>query len=159
MIREAQCRIVGLERRNTSTLMILMVVSLSSRTCREEISSTVNPGLPGSTTCSARTDDWSFLADPAERQGVWTIKYCCASRNDCSCPWVAKLGGWNRSEMTTGPQPLMNAISRTYILFRRYYGSTLFVREFKAVDSYRIGVRDRSTKKARFQAGFSKKAR
>jgi len=109
-------------------------------------------------------DDWSFLADPAERQEFWDpIKYIRLrpGRND----WFLSIGGearevWEQiGNDNWGQQPFMNAyLNERYMLyFDVHYGKHVrsFV-EFKSgLNSYRIGgPRPIDEKKLDFQAAF-----
>src|ERR1700752_3609904 len=108
--------------------------------------------------------DWSFLADPAERQEFWDpLKYIRLrpGRND----WFLSLGGeareiWEQiGNDNWGQQPFMNGyFNERYILyFDVHYGKHVrsFV-EFKSgLNSYRRGgPRPIDEKKLDFQAGF-----
>ncbi len=109
-------------------------------------------------------DDWSFLADPAERQEFWDpIKYIRlrSGRND----WFLSMGGearevWEQiGNDNWGQQPFMNAYfnERYMLYFDVHYGKHVrsFV-EFKSgLNSYRIGgPRPIDEKKLDFQAAF-----
>src|ERR1700740_2374314 len=109
-------------------------------------------------------DDWSFLADPAERQDFWDpIKYIRLrpARND----WFLSIGGearevWEQiGNDNWGQQPFMNGYfdERYMLYFDVHYAKHIrsFV-EFKSgLNSYRIGgPRPIDEKKRDFQAAF-----
>ena len=109
-------------------------------------------------------DNWSFLADPAERQEFWDpIKYIRLrpGRND----WFLSMGGearevWEQiGNDNWGQQPFMNGYfnQRYMFYFDAHYGKHVrsFV-EFKSgLNSYRIGgPRPIDEKKLDFQVAF-----
>src|SRR5258705_7222304 len=109
-------------------------------------------------------DDWSFLADPAERGEFWdSVKYIRLrpGRND----WFLSMGGearevWEQiGNDNWGQQPFMNGYfnERYMLYFDVHYGKHVrsFV-EFKSgLNSYRIGgPRPIDEKKLDFQAAF-----
>src|SRR5258706_1328054 len=109
-------------------------------------------------------DDWSFLADPAERQGFWDpIKYIRLrrGRND----WFLSMGGearevWEQiGNDNWGQQPFMNAYfnERYMLYFDVHYGKHVrwFVELKSGLNSYRIGgPRPIDEKKLDFQTAF-----
>ena len=109
-------------------------------------------------------DDWSFLADPAQRQEFWDpIKYIRLrpDRND----WFLSMGGearevWEQiGNDNWGQQPFMNGyFNERYMLhFDLHYGKHVrtFVELKSGINSYRIGgPRPIDEKKLDFQAGF-----
>jgi hypothetical protein len=109
-------------------------------------------------------DDWSFLADPANRQDFWDpIKYIRlrAGQND----WFMSMGGearevWEQiGNDNWGQQPFMNAyLNERYMLyFDVHYGKHVrsFVELKSGLNSYRIGgPRPIDEKKLDFQAAF-----
>jgi hypothetical protein len=109
-------------------------------------------------------DDWSFLADPAERQDFWDpIKYVRLrpGRND----WFLSMGGevryiWEQiGNDNWGQQPFMNGyFNQRYMLhFDIHYGKHFrsFVELKSGLNSYRIGgPRPIDEKKLDFQAAF-----
>ncbi|HWY68827.1 MAG TPA: alginate export family protein [Terriglobales bacterium] len=109
-------------------------------------------------------DDWSFLADPVQRQDFWdTIKYVRLrqDRND----WFLSMGGeareiWEQiGNDNWGQQPFMNGyFNQRYMLyFDLHYGTHVrtFVELKSGLNSYRIGgPRPIDEKKLDFQVGF-----
>jgi hypothetical protein len=109
-------------------------------------------------------DDWSFLADPTQRQEFWDlIKYIRLrpGRND----WFLSMGGearevWEQiGNDNWGQQPFMNGyFNERYMLhFDLHYGEHVrtFVELKSGINSYRIGgPRPIDEKKLDFQAGF-----
>ena len=109
-------------------------------------------------------DDWSFLADPAQRQEFWdSIKYIRLrpGRND----WFLSIGGevryiWEQiGNDNWGRQPFMNAyFNQRYMLyFDVHYGKHVrsFVELKSGLNSYRIGgPRPIDEKKLDFQTAF-----
>ena len=102
-------------------------------------------------------DDWSFLADPTERQEFWDpIKYIRlrSGRND----WFLSMGGeareiWEQiGNDNWGQQPFMNGYfnERYMLYFDVHYGKHVrsFVELKSGLNSYRIGGPGRSTKKS-----------
>jgi hypothetical protein len=109
-------------------------------------------------------DDWSFLADPTQRQEFWDpIKYIRLrpGRDD----WYLSMGGearevWEQiGNDNWGQQPFWNAyLNERYMLyFDLHYGEHVrtFVELKSGINSYRIGgPRPIDEKKLDFQAGF-----
>jgi hypothetical protein len=109
-------------------------------------------------------DDWSFLADTAERQDFWDpIKYIPlrSGRND----WFLSMGGETREiweqigNDNWGQQPFMNGYfnERYMFHFDVHYGKHVrsFVELKSGLNSYRIGgPRPIDEKKLDFQAAF-----
>jgi hypothetical protein len=109
-------------------------------------------------------DDWSFLADPAERQEFWDpIKYIPlrSGRNG----WFLSMGGeareiWEQiGNDNWGQQPFMNGYfnQRYMTYFDVHYGKHVrsFVELKSGLNSYRIGgPRPIDEKKLDFQAAF-----
>ncbi len=148
------------------TLMILMVVSLATPPLSrgQSVPTAESPAPARVYHLLREDDDWSFLADPAERQEFWDpIKYIRMrpGRND----WFLSIGGearevWEQiGNDNWGQQPFMNAyLNERYMLyFDVHYGKHVrsFV-EFKSgLNSYRIGgPRPIDEKKLDFQAAF-----
>ena len=109
-------------------------------------------------------DDWSFLADPAQRQDFWDpIKYIPlrSGRND----WFLSMGGeareiWEQiGNDNWGQQPFMNGYfnERYMFYFDVHYGKHVrsFVELKGGLNSHRIGgPRPIDEKKLDFQAAF-----
>jgi alginate export protein len=109
-------------------------------------------------------DDWSFLADPSERQDRWDpIKYIPLrlGRND----WFLSMGGeareiWEQiGNDNWGQQPFMNGyFNQRYMFYLDvHYGKHVrsFVELKSGLNSYRIGgPRPIDEKKLDFQAAF-----
>jgi Alginate export len=109
-------------------------------------------------------DDWSFLADPANRQDFWDpIKFIRlrSDRND----WFLSIGGearevWEQiGNDNWGQQPFMNAyLNERYMLyFDIHYGKHIrsFVELKSGLNSFRSGgPRPIDEKKLDFQAAF-----
>jgi hypothetical protein len=109
-------------------------------------------------------DDWSFLADPTQRQEFWDpIKYIRLrpDRND----WFLSMGGearevWEQiGNDNWGQAPFMNGYfnERYMLYFDLHYGEHVrtFVELKSGINSYRIGgPRPIDEKKLDFQAGF-----
>src|SRR5260221_7561632 len=109
-------------------------------------------------------DDWSFLADPTQRQEFWDpIKYIRLrpGRND----WFLSMGGearevWEQiGNDNWGQQPFMNGYfnERYMLYFDLHYGEHVrtFVELKSGLNSYRIGgPRPIDEKKLDFQAAF-----
>src|SRR5258705_12446035 len=148
------------------TLMILMVVSLAtSPLSRGQSVPTAESPAPARVYHLLREDDdWSFLADPDERQEFWdSIKYIRLRRvrND----WFLSIGGearevWEQiGNDNWGQQPFMNAYfdERYMLYFDAHYGKHVrsFVELKSGLNSYRIGgPRPIDEKKLDFQAAF-----
>src|SRR5580658_2731154 len=109
-------------------------------------------------------DDWSFLADPTQRQEFWDpIKYIRlrSGRND----WFLSMGGearevWEQiGNDNWGQQPFMNGyFNQRYMLhFDAHFGKHVrtFVELKSALNAFRIGgPRPIDEKKMDFQAAF-----
>jgi len=109
-------------------------------------------------------DDWSFLADPTQRQDLWdSIKYIRlrSDRND----WFLSIGGevryiWEQiGNDNWGQQPFMNGYfnERYMPYFDVHYGKHVrsFVELKSGLNSYRIGgPRPIDEKKLDFQTAF-----
>jgi len=109
-------------------------------------------------------DDWSFLADPAQRQEFWDpIKYIRlrSGRND----WFLSIGGearevWEQiGNDNWGQSPFTNGYfnERYMLYFDVHYGEHVrtFVELKSGLNSYRIGgPRPIDEKKLDFQVGF-----
>src|ERR1700688_1963953 len=148
------------------TLMILMVVCLSMPPLSrgQSVPSTESPAPARIYHLLREDDDWSFLADPAQRQEFWDpIKYIRLrpGRND----WFLSVGGearevWEQiGNDNWGQQPFMNAyLNERYMLyFDVHYGKHVrsFVELKSGLNSYRIGgPRPIDEKKLDFQAAF-----
>src|SRR5271169_1130553 len=148
------------------TLMILMVVSLATPPLSggQSVPTAESPAPARIYHLLREDDDWSFLADPAERQEFWyRIKYI-RLRSDRS-DWFLSMGGearevWEQiGNDNWGQQPFMNGYfnERYMLYFDVHYGKHVrsFV-EFKSgLNSYRIGgPRPIDEKKLDFQAAF-----
>jgi hypothetical protein len=148
------------------TLMISIVVFLATQPLSrgQSVPAPESPATARIYHLLREDDDWSFLADPAERQEFWDpIKYIRLrpGRND----WFLSIGGearevWEQiGNDNWGQQPFMNAyLNERYMLyFDVHYGKHVrsFV-EFKSgLNSYRIGgPRPIDEKKLDFQAAF-----
>jgi hypothetical protein len=146
-----------------SILAVALLVGLPL--ARAQSDQTSAPVIPDRSYKLLREDDeWSFLADPAERQEFWDpIKYIRLrpGRND----WFLSIGGeareiWEQiGNDNWGQKPFMNAYfnERYMLYFAVHYGKHVrsFV-EFKSgLNSYRIGgPRPIDEKKLDFQAAF-----
>src|SRR6267142_5998564 len=148
------------------TLMILMVVSLATPPLSrgQSVPTAESPAPARVYHLLREDDDWSFLADPAERQEFWDpIKYIRMrpGRND----WFLSIGGearevWEQiGNDNWGQQPFMNSyLNERYMLyFDVHYGK--HVRTFlglkSGLNSFRIGgPRPIDEKKLDFQVGF-----
>src|SRR5882757_581347 len=148
------------------TLMILTVVFLATpRLSRGQSIPTAESPAPARIYHLLREDDdWSFLADPADRQEFWDpIKYIRLrpARND----WFLSMGGearevWEQiGNDNWGQSPITNGYfnQRYMLLFDVHYGKhvrTFF--ELKSGLNYdRIGgPRPIDEKKLDFQVGF-----
>jgi hypothetical protein len=145
---------------------ILIVMSLASPlTLRgQSISTTESFASSRNYHLLREDDDWSFLADPAQRQDFWdTIKYIRLrqDRND----WFLSIGGEGREiweqigNDNWGQQPFMNGyFNERYMLhFDLHYGNHVrtFVELKSGLNSYRIGgPRPIDEKKLDFQVAF-----
>jgi hypothetical protein len=148
------------------TLMIIMVVSLATPPLSrgQSVLTAESPAPTRIYHLLREDDDWSFLADPANRQEFWDpIKYI-RMRSDQN-DWFLSIGGeareiWEQiGNDNWGQQPFMNAYfnERYMLYFDVHYGKHVrsFV-EFKSgLNSYRIGgPRPIDEKKLDFQAAF-----
>jgi len=146
--------------------MILIIVSLAApRPSRgQSVTTAESPALARVYHLLREDDDWSFLADPANRQDFWDpLKYIRLrqERDD----WFMTIGGearevWEQiGNDNWGQQPFWNAyLNERYMLnFDVHYGKhfrTFF--ELKSgINSFRIGgPRPIDEKKLDFQAGY-----
>jgi hypothetical protein len=148
------------------TLLILVAVSLLTPSLsRGQSISTAESPTPARVYHLLREDeDWSFLADPAERQEFWgPIKYIRlrSDRND----WFLSIGGearevWEQiGNDNWGQQPFMNGYfnERYMLYFDVHYGKHVrsFVELKSGLNSYRVGgPRPIDEKKLDFQVAF-----
>src|SRR5258706_4599189 len=153
-------------KRHMRTLLILMVVSFAiPRLSQGQSVPTAESPAPARVYHLLREDDdWSFLADPAERQEFWDpIKYIRLrpGRND----WFLSIGGearevWEQiGNDNWGQQPFMNGYfnERYMFYFDVHYGKHVrsFMELKSGLNSYRIGgPRPIDEKKLDFQAAF-----
>src|SRR5580692_6789182 len=147
-------------------LMILMVFSLAmSSLSRGQSVPAADSAPPARVYHLLREDDdWSFLADQAERRDFWdSTKYIRlrSGRND----WFLSMGGeareiWEQiGNDNWGQQPFMNGYfnERYMFYFDVHYGKHVrsFVELKSGLNSYRIGgPRPIDEKKLDFQAAF-----
>jgi len=144
---------------------ILIVMSLAHPLISGQAIPTAESSAPSRNYHLLREDDdWSFLADPAERQDLWdTIKYIRLrqDRND----WFLSMGGeareiWEQiGNDNWGQQPFMNGYfnERYMLYFDVHYGKHVrsFVELKSGLNSYRIGgPRPIDEKKLDFQVAF-----
>ena len=148
------------------TLTILLVISFAIPPLSrgQSIPTTESPAPARIYHLLRDDDDWSFLADPANRQDFWDpIKYIRlrAGQND----WFLSMGGearevWEQiGNDNWGQQPFMNAyLNERYMLyFDVHYGKHVrsFVELKSGLNSYRIGgPRPIDEKKLDFHAAF-----
>ena len=148
------------------TFPILIVMLLANPLIlRSQSIPTADSSAPSRTYHLLREDDdWSFLADPAQRQDFWDpIKYIPLreDRND----WFLSMGGearevWEQiGNDNWGQQPFMNGyLNERYMLyFDFHFGSHVrtFVELKSGLNSYRIGgPRPIDEKKLDFQVAF-----
>jgi hypothetical protein len=148
------------------TLMILVVVSLAIPPLSrgQSVPTAESPAPARIYHLLREDDDWSFLADPAERQEFWDpIKYIRlrSGRND----WFLSMGGeareiWEQiGNDNWGQQPFMNGYfnERYMLYFDVHYGKHVrsFVELKSGLNSYRSGgPRPIDEKKLDFQAAF-----
>jgi Alginate export len=146
--------------------MILVMVSLATPSLsRGQSVPTIESPSPSRIYHLLREDDdWSFLADPAERQEFWDpIKYIRLrpGRND----WFLSMGGeareiWEQiGNDNWGQQPFMNGYfnQRYMFYFDVHYGKHVrsFVELKSGLNSYRIGgPRPIDEKRLDFQVAF-----
>jgi hypothetical protein len=148
------------------TCIILMAVSLATPPFSrgQSVPTAESPAPARIYHLLREDDDWSFLADPAERQEFWDpIKYIrlWSDRND----WFLSIGGearevWEQiGNDNWGQQPFWNAyLNERYMLyFDVHYGKHFrtFVELKSGINSFRMGgPRPIDEKKLDFQAGF-----
>ena len=148
------------------TLTILMFVSFAipRLSHAQSIPATESPAPARVYHLLREDDDWSFLADPANRQDFWDpIKFIRlrSDRND----WFLSIGGearevWEQiGNDNWGQQPFMNAyLNERYMLyFDVHYGKHVrsFVELKSGLNSFRSGgPRPIDEKKLDFQAAF-----
>ena len=146
--------------------MILMLVSLATPqlSLAQSVATTESTAPERIYHLLREDDDWSFLADPAERQDFWDpIKYIRLrpDHND----WFLSIGGearevWEQiGNDNWGQQPFMNGYfnERYMLYFDVHYGSHVrsFVELKSGINSFRIGgPRPIDEKKLDFQAAF-----
>jgi hypothetical protein len=157
----------GIKRRDEMRAFAIVIVMLLANPLISQGQSIpiAEPSTPARTYHLLREDDdWSFLADPAERQDFWDpIKYVRLrpGRND----WFLSMGGevryiWEQiGNDNWGQQPFMNGyFNQRYMLhFDIHYGKHFrsFVELKSGLNSYRIGgPRPIDEKKLDFQAAF-----
>ena len=145
--------------------MLALALFFARAPARSQSASSAVPDLPDrSFKLLPEDEDWSFLADPANRQDFWDpLKYIRLrqERDD----WFMTIGGearevWEQiGNDNWGQQPFWNAyLNERYMLyFDLHYGK--HVRTFfelkSGLNSYRIGgPRPIDEKKLDFQAGF-----
>src|SRR6201987_3486282 len=146
-------------------LAILICLSLAPPILRRQETSPAEAPPPSRNYHLLREDDdWSFLADPAERQDFWDpIKYI-PLRSDRN-GWFLSMGGearemWEQiGNDNWGQQPFMNGYfdERYMFYFDVHYGTHVrsFVELKSGLNSYRIGgPRPIDEKKLDFQAAF-----
>jgi len=148
------------------TLVMLIIVSSVCSLPSQGQSSPLNEPTPSPRTYHLlrELDDWTFLADAAQREDFWDpIKYI-PLRSDRS-DWFLSMGGeareiWEQiGNDNWGQQPFMNAyLNERYMLyFDVHYGKHVrsFVELKSGLNSYRIGgPRPIDEKKLDFQAAF-----
>src|SRR5258707_8187812 len=148
------------------TLTILMVISFAipALSRGQSVPTAESPAPARVYHLLREDDDWSFLADPAERQALWDpIKYIRLrpGRND----WFLSMGGearevWEQiGNDNWGQQPFMNGyLNERYMLyFDVHYGKHVrsFVELKSGLNSFRNGgPRPFDEKKLDFQAAF-----
>jgi hypothetical protein len=148
------------------TIVIWIVMCFVSSLLSQGQSIPINESPPPTPTYHLlrEDDDWSFLADPAERQDFWDpIKYIpLRSRRN---GWFLSMGGeareiWEQiGNDNWGQQPFMNGYfnQRYMTYFDVHYGKHVrsFVELKSGLNSYRIGgPRPIDEKKLDFQAAF-----
>ena len=153
-------------KRYMRTLMILMFVSFAipRPSLGQSVPTTESPAPERIYHLLREDDDWSFLADLAERQDFWDrIKYVRLrqGRND----WFLSIGGearevWEQiGNDNWGQQPFMNGYfnERYMLFFDVQYGKHVrsFVELKSGINSFRIGgPRPIDVKKLDFQVAF-----
>ena len=149
--------------RTVVTLIVMSIVS-SLLSQGQSIPIAEHPAQERTYHLLREDDDWSFLADPAERQDSWDpIKYIPlrSGRND----WFLSMGGeareiWEQiGNDNWGQQPFMNGYfnQRYMFYFDVHYGNHVrsFVELKSGLNSYRIGgPRPIDEKKLDFQTAF-----
>jgi Alginate export len=148
----------------TLTILLLVSFAIPRLSQGQSVPTTESPAPARIYHLLREDDDWSFLADPAERQEFWDpIKYIRlrSGRND----WFLSMGGearevWEQiGNDNWGQQPCMNAYfnERYMLYFDVHYGKHVrsFVELKSGLNSYRIGgPRPIDEKKLDFQAAF-----
>ena len=148
------------------TLVMLMIVSSVCALPAQGQSTSPNETTPPARTYHLlrENDDWTFLADPEQRQDLWDpIKYI-PLRSDRS-DWFLSMGGeareiWEQiGNDNWGQKPFMNGyLNERYMLyFDVHYGRHVrsFVELKSGLNSYRVGgPRPIDEKKLDFQAAF-----
>ena len=148
------------------TLLIFVVMFLGGSTLSrsQPVPAAESPAPARTYHLLREEDDWSFLADPAQRKDSWDpIKFIPLKqdRND----WFLSMGGearyiWEQiGNDNWGQQPFMNGyFNQRYMLyFDVHYGKHVrsFVELKSGLNSYRIGgPRPIDEKKLDFQAAF-----
>jgi hypothetical protein len=166
MLAEKQRRAWHLTKRQMRTLAIFIVLSVATPLllCGQSLPTAEAPAPARIYHLLREDDDWSFLADPAQRQEFWDpIKYIRlrAGRND----WFLSIGGearevWEQiGNDNWGQQPFMNGyFNQRYMLyFDVHYGKHVrtFLELKSGLNSFRIGgPRPIDEKKLDFQVGF-----
>jgi Alginate export len=146
-------------------LAILGLVLLGAAPVRCQSASSASRDLPDRSFELLREDeDWSFLADPANRQDFWDpLKYIRLREGRDN--WFVTIGGearevWEQiGNDNWGQQPFWNAyLNERYMLyFDLHYGKHVrtFVELKSGINSFRIGgPRPIDEKKMDFQVGF-----
>jgi hypothetical protein len=153
-------------KRSVRTLLIFVVMFLAGSPLSQgqSIPSNEAPSPARTYHLLREDDDWSFLADPAERQEFWDrIKYLPlrTGRTD----WFVSMGGearevWEQiGNDNWGRQPFTNGYFNQRYMFYvdAHYGRNVrsFVELKSGLNSYRIGgPRPIDEKKLDFQAAF-----
>jgi hypothetical protein len=166
MLAEKQCRAWQGTKRQMRTLAIFIVLSVATPLllCGQSLPTAEAPAPARIYHLLREDDDWSFLADPAQRQEFWDpIKYIRlrVGRND----WFLSIGGearevWEQiGNDNWGQQPFMNGyFNQRYMLsFDVHYGKHVrtFLELKSGLNSFRIGgPRPIDEKKLDFQVGF-----
>jgi hypothetical protein len=148
----------------TWTILIVMCLASPLLSRGQSVPATDTPAPARIYHLLREEDDWSFLADPAQRQEFWDpIKYIRlrSGLND----WFLSIGGeareiWEQiGNDNWGQQPFMNGyFNQRYMLYVDvHYGKHVrsFVELKSGLNSYRIGgPRPIDEKKLDFQAAF-----
>ena len=157
----------GMRRaRHMRAVVIWIVISFVSPLLSnsQSVSSNESPRPARTYHVLREDDDWTFLADPAERHDFWDrLKYIPlrSRRND----WFLSMGGeareiWEQiGNDNWGQQPSMNGYfnERYMLYFDVHYGKHVrsFVELKSGLNSYRMGgPRPIDEKKLDFQAAF-----